>query len=48
MRWASVFQLFVGFWMLSNKVIFQNFWAIKDTAQDFLLSGHLIGNLKID
>jgi hypothetical protein len=22
MRWASVFQLFVGFWMLGNKVIF--------------------------
>ena len=26
MRWGAVFYLFFGYWMLSSKVIFDNFW----------------------
>lgn len=48
MRWASVFYLFFGYWMLSSKVIFQNYYnLIPDTATK-MLSNHTIKNIRVD
>lgn len=47
-RWAAVFYLFFGFWMLSNQVIFQNFWSVINDTSDVMLSGHTLDKVLVD
>jgi hypothetical protein len=48
MRWATLFYLFFGYWMLSSKVIFQNAYNLLAFSTDKMLSQHTIGNIKVD
>lgn len=48
MRWATVFYLFFGYWMLSSKVIFQNYFNLINFSTEKMLSGHTLGSIRVD
>lgn len=48
LRWASVLHLFFGYWMLSNKQIFQNVYSFINTTQEIMLTGHTFSTIKVD
>jgi|TARA_B110000305_G_C19322254_1_gene579571 hypothetical protein len=44
LKYAPVFLLFNGYWMLSNQQIFKNTWSYVDEKTHTMLSGHIIAN----
>lgn len=40
LKWAPIFLLFNGYWMLSNPQIFMNKWSYKDSTRDNMKSEH--------
>lgn len=48
MRWGAVFYLFFGYWMLSSKVIFNNFIDQIYDSTDKMLSGHTFSSIRVD
>jgi len=48
MRWATVFYLFFGYWMLSSKVIFNSYYNLINTTNEIMLSGHTIKSIRVD
>ncbi len=48
LRWAAVFYLFFGYWMLSSKVIFSNFLSLIPDSTTKVLSGHTFRTLTVD
>jgi hypothetical protein len=47
-RWASVLHLFFGYWMLSNKQIFQNVYDFIPTSQAMMKTGHTFDKIDVD
>jgi hypothetical protein len=48
LRWAAILELFFGYWMISNKQIFQNIYSLVPTTQSIMLTGHTFGTIKVD
>jgi hypothetical protein len=48
LRWAAVIHLFFGYWMLSNKQIFQNTYQFIATSTTYMLTEHTVDNLNVD
>jgi hypothetical protein len=48
LRWAAVFYLFFGYWMLSSKVIFQNFYHLIPDSTTKMFSGHTFSKITVD
>lgn len=42
LKWAPMLLLFNGYWMISNKQIFNNTWEFKDNAFDSMKSEHFV------
>lgn len=40
LKYAPVFLLLNGFWMVDNKTIFHNQWAYKMKSSEFMKSNH--------
>ena len=45
---APLFFLFNGYWMVSNRQIFENAWAFKDRKYDGMESGHHIYGFEVN
>jgi len=48
LRWASVLHLFFGYWMISNKQIFQNVYFFVAQSTEIMLTGHTFSTIKVD
>jgi hypothetical protein len=48
LRWAAVFYLFFGYWMLSSKVIFQNYYNLIASTSEKMMSGHTFSAIRVD
>ena len=48
MRWGAVFYLFFGYWMLSSKVIFDNFYQLILQSTERQWSGHTFNKITVD
>jgi len=48
LRWAAVFYLFFGYWMLSSRVIFDNFYHLIPDSTTKMLSGHTFSSISVD
>lgn len=48
LRWAALYYLFFGYWMLSSKVIFSNFLTLIPDSTTRMLSGHTFRSLTVD
>jgi hypothetical protein len=48
LRWAAVLHLLVGYWMLSNYQIFQNFWEYIPTPQTLMRTNHTLSTIRVD
>jgi hypothetical protein len=47
-KWAPLFLLFNGYWMLSNRQIFENSWSYIMTSRDTMASKHIFNRLDIN
>jgi hypothetical protein len=47
-KWAPLFLLFNGYWMLSNKQIFENSWSYIATSRETMESKHIFNHLEIN
>lgn len=48
MRWAAVFYLLFGYWMLSSKVIFANVYNLIPDSTTKMFSGHTFSSITVD
>ncbi|CDW71360.1 UNKNOWN [Stylonychia lemnae] len=48
MRWAAIFYLFFGFWMLSSKIVFSNQHNLIEDIDELMKSGHTIKSIRVD
>jgi hypothetical protein len=48
LKWAPLFLLFNGFWMLDNRQIFANTWAYKERLSDSMASKHIFNGIEIN
>ena len=48
LRWGAVLHLFFGYWMLSNKQIFQNIWHYIAYQKDVAQTDHVFHNIRVD
>ena len=39
---SPIFLVMNGYWMVDNKVIFDNYWDYRMRVQDSMKSGHLV------
>lgn len=42
LKWAPILLLFNGYWMISNKQIYQNNWSYIDSSLDTMASEHFV------
>lgn len=47
MRWAPLFLLFNGFWIVDNQQMFKGSWNYIMRETDSMISGHYIHDLEI-
>ena len=47
LRYAPMFLLMNGFWLVDNRTIFNNKWHYKDRATEFMKSDHFFEGFKI-
>jgi hypothetical protein len=40
LKWAPILLLFNGYWMISNKQIYQNNWSYLEKSDDTMVSQH--------
>jgi len=48
MRWSTVFHLFFGYWMLSNKQMFQNIYELPVTSSEIAHTFHTFDTIEVD
>ena len=47
LRYAPMFLLMNGFWLVDNRTIFNNQWHYKDRVTEFMKSDHFFEGFKI-